>query len=345
MPILIIVLSVLLAVPVVSHAAAGTEGAAFLNIPVGGAPAAMGSAYTALATDAYAPVLNPGGLGFASGTQLAGHHVSYLETSRYQFASLTHQLAPTRALGLSAQYLGSGDMIGRDTTGNETGSYSAHYGAYSIAFGQAINSKLSLGVTGRWINAQIDNVSANAYAADAGALMKFSNRFQGGLVVSNAGSELEFLDEGDPLPLAIRAGVAGFLPHNFTVSADGAYHPEESRVTGHFGTQWQVVPLLALRAGYRTDTIKELSALAGLSTGIGLSLWGSEFSYTWLLYDDLGQTHSFALLLRFGEARKNATNVIQHQAGYEPPIEELLAATERLQTTQMPATSLNKESR
>src|SRR5947207_5625245 len=123
----------LLGYPVCAAAASGTEGAAFLNIPVGGAPAAMGSAYTALAADAYAPVLNPGGLGFLESSQLAGYHLSYLETSHYDFASFAYRLSAGRALGVSAQYFGSGDIAGRDENAVPTGDFSAHYGAYSLA--------------------------------------------------------------------------------------------------------------------------------------------------------------------------------------------------------------------
>src|SRR3954463_2704879 len=99
MPWRAIIAACLLCGPKLAQAASGTEGAAFLNIPVGGAPAAMGSAYSALATNAYAPVLNPGGLGFVDTNELAGHHVSYLETSHYDFASFVHPLGTGRSLG------------------------------------------------------------------------------------------------------------------------------------------------------------------------------------------------------------------------------------------------------
>ena len=58
-------LLVLSAIFFASHAwgFSGTEGASFLDIPVGAGPAALGGAYTALATDAYAPIYNPAGLG------------------------------------------------------------------------------------------------------------------------------------------------------------------------------------------------------------------------------------------------------------------------------------------
>src|SRR5205807_3632641 len=81
------------------YAGVGTEGAAFLNIPVGAGPAALGSAYSALAADAYAPTYNPGGLGFLPSTQLSGQHLSYLDSNHYEYLSfvhpLTHTLSPT----------------------------------------------------------------------------------------------------------------------------------------------------------------------------------------------------------------------------------------------------------
>lgn len=76
-------------------ASSGTQGAAFLDIPVGGGPAAMGSAYTALATDAYAPTWNPGGLGFLDTPQFSGQHLSYLDSlglgSIRQWTSANHR--------------------------------------------------------------------------------------------------------------------------------------------------------------------------------------------------------------------------------------------------------------
>src|SRR5882672_9826111 len=90
------------------EASSGTEGAAFLDIPVGGAPAALGAAYTALANDAYAPTWNPGGLGFLDSTQLAGQHLSYIDTLHYEYLSFVHPLTLNHSIGTSIQYLGSG---------------------------------------------------------------------------------------------------------------------------------------------------------------------------------------------------------------------------------------------
>src|SRR3954469_13655135 len=106
-----------------SFAASGTEGAAFLDIPVGAGPAALGASYTALATDVYASNYNPGGLGFLDSTQFAGQHLAYLDSIHYEHLAFAVPLARSAdcasavdctrsALGGSVQYLGSGDING-----------------------------------------------------------------------------------------------------------------------------------------------------------------------------------------------------------------------------------------
>src|SRR4051812_17281085 len=84
-----------LSVPLLSLAGpalsfSGTEGASFLDIPVGARPAALGGAYSALAEDAYAPVWNPGGLSLAPANDLTGMHLSYLEDISYEYLSFVH---------------------------------------------------------------------------------------------------------------------------------------------------------------------------------------------------------------------------------------------------------------
>src|SRR5439155_24733072 len=68
-------------------ASSGTEGASFLDIPVGAGPAALGSAYTPLATNAYAPVWNPAGLGMLSGIEVAVQRLSNFKPIHYEFLS------------------------------------------------------------------------------------------------------------------------------------------------------------------------------------------------------------------------------------------------------------------
>ena len=71
--------------------------------------------------------------------------------------------------------------------------------------------------------------------------------------------------------------------------------------SGRLGGEWTPISALSLRLGYRTDTTKDLSAMAGLTTGLGLHLWGQELDYAWLPLGDLGNTQYISLVIRFGD--------------------------------------------
>jgi hypothetical protein len=292
-------------------AAAGTEGASFLDIPTGGRPAALGASYSALATDAYAPVWNPAGLGFLQDNELAGMHLSYLETMNYEFASFVHPLSPGHSLGVSVQYFTPGSVASTDLNGNSLGTFTGHYGAYSLAYGQSLNDKLSLGVTGKVINAQIADATANAYAFDAATLYKATDRLQLAAVLANVGTSLKFIDQADSLPDALRLGGAYKALPNLNLTAEGVY-AFSGLASAHLGAEYLPAPFVALRAGFRSDTTKDLSALAGFSMGIGLHYWGQEFDYAWVPLGDLGSTQYFSLVLHFGPPKENAKNLQTH---------------------------------
>jgi len=309
-------------------AAAGTESASFLEIPVGAGPAAMGSAYSALATDAYASVWNPGGLAFVPSLQVAAQQLSYLQSINYEYLGGAIPIKEGRVLGFSAQYLGSGNIPGADLNGNSLPGYSVDYGAYSLAYGQSIGERLGLGVTAKWLKANISDVDSNSFAADFGMLYKMTETLNVSATLANIGTKLTFLNDDNSLPLTGRIGMAWSLSRHWLAAAEGDI-PKAGSASGHAGLQWKPIDLIAIRAGYRSDTTQNLGGLTGLTTGIGLALWGQEFSYAWLPYGDLGNTQYFSLLVRFGGKDENEKNLlhgetikIDRQAAREAPLSD-----------------------
>ena len=307
------------------HASAGTEGASFLDIPVGAGPAAMGSAYTALATNAYAPTSNPGGLGFLKGTEIAGQHLSYIQSIRYEhFGFVTpigHDASVHRGLGISVQDLGTGDITRTDVLNGSPvtglGSFSSRWSAYNLSYGQTVTEKMALGITGKMIHASIDDVSASAYAVDAGSLYRWDERLSLATTVTNMGTKLKFLSEGDNLPMAAHVGAAYRPNQQWLVSMEGVY-PRTGMASFHLGGQWQPIETVSLRAGYKTDTINGLNALAGLTAGFGLQVWGQELAYAWTPYGELGSAQYLSLLIRFGAPPEGRRNLIQGPSQREP---------------------------
>jgi len=298
-------------------ASSGTEGAAFLDIPVGAGPAAMGSAYTASAENAYAPVYNPAGLASLKGHEIAAQHLSYLESIHYEHFSYVLPLGikdgqSTHGLGFSVQYLGSGDITATSDTGADMGQFSSYYASYNVAYGRRLMEKLAVGVTGKLISAKIDDVSAHAYAMDFGSMYTFNDKLQFGASLTNMGSKLKFISEGDSLPMAFKVAAQYKPARKWMVTSEGVY-----RKTGlgsfHIGGQWRPIEAVSLRAGYKTDTLDGLSALAGVTAGIGIHVWGQELAYAWSPYGDLGDAQYLSLLVRFGASDEAKRNLIQYR--------------------------------
>jgi hypothetical protein len=233
-------------------------------------------------------------------TQIAGQHLSYLETIHYEFLSGVHPIKGGGAYGLSAQYLGSGDVPETDIDGNTLGTYSSHYASYNISYGRRYTRKLSLGLTAKLIEAKIKDTSAHAFAGDLGAFYRYNDQLDLGAAVTNMGTPLKFVEQADPLPMALRVGAAYWPKPNWTMSLEGVYR-RYGLASVHTALEWRPMDLISLRAGYRTDTLRELSWIAGLSTGLGLHLWGHEFDYAWVPMGDLGTTQYFSLIIRFWE--------------------------------------------
>lgn len=308
-----------------AKAGAGTEGAAFLNIPAGAQPVAMGAAYTAQATNAYAPMWNPAGLAFARIPEITGMHTAYLDTLKYNSFGAAVPVDPYRALGLAIQYLGTGDLKETNQLGVETGRFSNYYAAYSLAYGQTLpvmDRKLALGATGKYVRAQLSDVSASAYGLDLGILYKASSKWQFGGTLANLGTSLTFLEQKDDLPLAFRMGTA-YQPRSTLVFSAETVYRKTGLLSFHTGAAWRPLPLLALRLGYRTDTLRELSALAGFATGIGIQLLGQDFDYSWAPMGELGNAQYVSLIIRFGgkkDVSLRGLNIRAHHPMKQPDL-------------------------
>jgi hypothetical protein len=248
------------------------------------------------------PIYNPAGAGFLEDSEIAGQHLAYVDDIHHEFLSFVHPFRPGFGFGGSMQYLGSGDIARTDAAGNPLGTFSSSFAAYSLTFGGQLNDRWAAGATAKVIDASISDFHARSYAGDIGVLGHLGSRLAVAAVVSNFGTHLKFDQQGDPLPAAARASAAFHFSRSFLGSLEGVYRFQEGPAL-HAGIQWNPMPSLFLRAGFRTDTSRELSALAGMALGAGLNLWGQEISYAWLPLGDLGNTQYVSLVVRWGTDR------------------------------------------
>ena len=279
----------------------------------------MGSAYSMLAEDAYAPTWNPAGLAFLDSPQLAGMHMMYLESTSYEYGSFVTPLGAGRGIGFAMQYFRPGSISGLDVNGNPIGDFNGYYANYTIAFGQSFGKTLGVGFSGNLIRAQIDDISGQAFAGGGGLLFRPNSQWRLAAVLSNAGQKLTLLNTGDSLPLVYRIGAA-YHPHpSWTIALEGAQQ-NKGLTSGHAGVEYETPFGFTFRTGYNTERTRELSALAGLSLGVSMLLWNQDFGYTWLPLGDLGSSHLISLVWHFGRGAKNLDEDPHHLQ--RPPTEE-----------------------
>ncbi len=277
-------------------------GTSFLDIPVGGRAAALGGAYTALADDAFAPVWNPAGLAFVPSLELAAMHLEYAAAIGYEQAGFAAPLGDG-GVGGAVQFLHPKDAPSYDAAGNRAGNFSSYYGAYTLAYGRPVSERVSAGVSGKLISARIADATATAAAIDLGLRVEASDRLLLGAAASNLGTRLKFLDEGEELPRSLRLGAAWKAARAWMLALE-AVADRADLLSGRAGVEWVPGELVALRAGYRTDSPRETSALAGLTAGFGVKFGPARFDYAWVPMGPLGDTHGFSVALAFPAGRK-----------------------------------------
>jgi hypothetical protein len=320
------------------RAGTGAEAAGFLDIPVGGRPAGMGGAYTALASDAYAPVWNPGGLAFVGRTELATMHLNYLQSMSYEFLSAARGFS-VGGFGMAAQYFRPGGISGADATGQPIADFQGHYAAYSLAYGRALTPKLGAGISTKILDADIGGVRGRGYAFDAGTMYRWDERLTVGASLDNMGSRMRFLAENDRLPTSFRAGASYWAyPEKLALSLDGV--ASKSTTGFRAGAELKLLKMLALRAGMDTTlaTQRENALFGGLTMGVGLEFAGQQFDYAWVPRGDLGSTSYFSVVVRFGQFRMPSLapaaappSAASAAPAPQPFIEEKPAAKEKVQ--------------
>jgi hypothetical protein len=159
-----------------------------------------------------------------------------------------------------------------------------------------------LGVSGKYVRSTlVERFTAQAVTADAGYLVQVPEAgLSAGVAVLNAGGELRYDQESDPLPTLMRAGGAyqwgtpGL--HAWTAAADAEYLLQDKAWRANMGVEYFLQRSYGLRLGYQffRDTV-------GLTAGVGLR-WRSRvlFDYAFALGRSLSDMHRFTVSYRFG---------------------------------------------
>lgn len=279
----------------------GTSGAQFLKIGAGARPTAMGDAFVGVADDVNAIYFNPAGLGFQTQSQMTAMRTEWFEGLNYDYGAFSLPLK-SGSLGFSVSTLKAEDLEKRSADESLQGSFETLDAAYTFSYGHKMGESWSLGATARYLKQEIDATSAGAWGGDVGIFKKLSGRpVTVGLAIRHMGQEIKFVNESDPQPMTIDAGLGMKMLSNKLIVGLNFQKPRDNDV--QFGTGLEYTQPLrkdfrcAVRTGY--SSAKTDSGGSGLSIGGGVGYKLLDLDLAWVPYGDLGNTIRTGISFRF----------------------------------------------
>lgn len=267
---------------------------AFEPLGYGAAAKGMAGAYVAAAEDGTAAYWNPAALTLvqtpqftASLEDLYGLHLLRYATAGYSQPKLGGGTMSAHLLNLSPT--GEADFL----------SYAES--TYLLAYGRKLcQDCVSVGATMKYYAATTDGARGSGLGFDLGLLWRpFSDRVRLGVVWQDANQPSVRWDTGarDTLPYTFRSGVLGRITSTTDLALQWDKRHFEQSHWRIGGAQRLLGKLVTLRAGIHRGGEQDQW---GFSLGGGFRFKKLDVDYAWDNQDDLGNTQTMSVALRFG---------------------------------------------
>ena len=175
-------------------------------------------------------------------------------------------------LGLAVDFLGYDNIEGRDENGLKTSEYGSY--AWSLLAGFGSRSKIfNWAASARFASQTIDDETGYLFSVDGGGSFRVNQYLSFGANFTNLGFASKYEDVKEAAPLALQAGVTGFIPildrWMIHLSVD-AYRRADTKAQVLIGGEVVYFDMLSFRMGYaiRPDTEDAISGGLGVTFGM-----------------------------------------------------------------------------
>ncbi|MCF0221413.1 MAG: PorV/PorQ family protein [Fibrobacter sp.] len=275
----------------------------FLSMQVSGRSAALSGAGVADPARAAEASRNPLAMSVVNEPELGLNHLMFGDGATENFVSAYYG-HPMEIKGYkiavagAVDFIGYGDIEGRD----ENGALQSSYGAYGWSLQAGVGSRgkvFNWAATMRFASQTIDDETALAFLGDIGGSFKVNKYLAFGTTLTNFGYMGDYDGVDEAAPMALQAGVTGFIPVAEKWSAHlsvDAYRRADSRAHWLFGGEVLYRDMLAFRLGYSIRP----GTKDGLSCGLGFSYGMIVFDYGYSPRPSFeGGDHNVSIGLKF----------------------------------------------
>ena len=291
---------------------AGTEGFQFTKIPVDPRSAAMGNSNMADAMDGSSLYWNPALSAETNGSEFMVSHTEYVAGIQQDYFSYIQRIN-SYAIGVSVQYLGSGDIM--ETTEFQpfgTGRmFSTHHMAAGLSVAQKVTDLFSYGLSFKYLLEKVEEIQYQSGAIDFGFAYRVGDtglRFAVG--INNFGLDatpegttsresLDGLKEIVPetntsLPTRFHIGAAYDLvknQQNKVILTAQVTNPSDNAEQLNIGAEYSFMDQFYLRTGYEFGQLER--RMPSLGGGVAVPFAGRKLKadYAYTRFERLGQIH------------------------------------------------------
>lgn len=252
----------------------GGQPAAFLDLNIGGRPAAMGGAYSAVAEGGIGMLYNPAGIAQSSKHSFAFSYRAMHLDRRLGYASFILPARDQASLGFHWLYAGTSSLEERDNQGNILPGDGISYNEnlIGIDFAKQFGQFLLAGGKVFYVQNNIAGINSYTVGIDLGMMAKLDMRktflrnvfplFRAGLVAKNLGATYKWTttdywrtrgqDQGaaveENFPVNFRPGIAFEKPNAYLLAADIEF-TDASVIKTHLGGEYTYRRMYSIRAG------------------------------------------------------------------------------------------------
>jgi len=196
----------------------------FLNLPTSARSAAMGGSFISSGVhDLNLVADNPSVLDSTMDRNATISYINYITNVNMGYLAYARHFSGVGTFSAGMQFLGYGEFIRADESGNKTGTFSAGDYALDISYGRQLDSLFSIGASAKFIYSSYDYLNSFGLVFDLGATYTSKNKlFTAGAVMNNMGFELKPYIDGKHQKMPFSMQLAGSLklakaPLRFTV--------------------------------------------------------------------------------------------------------------------------------
>lgn len=260
----------------------GTNGFTLLKIEVDARAAAMGGAYTAVASDASASFWNPAGLAGATSKSFNIMYHSIYEDISQEFAAV-HILTGKHNLALSVNLLTFSDIPirGHVPTEEPAGTTEAMNFAGMVSYAKYLFNDYAVGINLKYLFEKYYLEKASGWAFDFGMKKKnIIDNLDLGITIQNLGQMSDLKYKSTPLPLIFCGGLGYTIPFeilgNSPLLATDIQYINDDDIYYRLGSELDLLSYFVIRIGWISGGSKNEPTF-----GLGINYQNLHFDYSY----------------------------------------------------------------